>query len=159
MATRPWRPGKNPIFLAPRHNQPRRLLDEAPLQRSSPRKTKRDPHPTFHRPSPGRRHQQVPSHLWKRYHTAKPDHSDSSLIIIHKLAIPKGCARYPQVSIRGIWNSHVEPVCLTLAKLASTFLHTLGMRSTFTHHAHIMCTHHDKQDELMLLSLFCTPTR
>jgi hypothetical protein len=36
-------------------------------------------------------------------------------------------ARYPQVSILGIWNSHVEPVSLTQAKLACAFWHTLGM--------------------------------
>ena len=39
----------------------------------------------------------------------------------HKLEIPKGCARYPQASILGIWNSHIEPVSLTLAKLACAF--------------------------------------
>ena len=34
------------------------------------------------------------------------------------LDTPRYLARYPQVSTLGIWNSHVEPVSLTLAKLA-----------------------------------------
>jgi len=46
-------------------------------------------------------------------------------------------ARYPQVSILEIWNSHVEPVSLTLAKLANVFWHGISDRChihTHTHH-------------------------
>ncbi len=49
--------------------------------------------------------------------------------LVHNISLNLGnnykikiVARYPKVSILGIWNSHVEPVSLTLAK------HTLGTR-------------------------------
>jgi hypothetical protein len=146
VATRPRYPRTIPIFLAPRHNQPRRLLDKAPLQRPPPRKTNRNPHTTIYHPSTARLHQQVPSNLRKRYHADDQDRSKSSLITTTKLEIPKGCARYPQVSILGIWNSHVESVSLTLAKLACAFWHTLVTKfvthhkdqQSLFHHAHIV---------------------
>ena len=52
--------------------------------------------------------------------------------------------RYPQVSILVIWNSYVEPVSLTLAKLACAFWHTLGRRHKDRCHIHTSCTHCDK---------------
>ena len=100
-----------------------------------------------HHTSPTRLHQQVPSHLRKRYHAANTNRSNSSLITNHKLEILKGCARYPQVSILGIWNSHVEPVSLTLAKLACAFWHTLGMRHKNHCHTHTSCTHRDEMSQ------------
>ena len=55
--------------------------------------------------------------------------------LVHNISLNLGnnykieiVARYPKVSILGIWNSHVEPVSLTLAKLACAFWHTLGTR-------------------------------
>ena len=57
-------------------------------------------------------------------------------------------ARYPQVSIRGIWNSHVEPVSLTLAKLACAFWHTLGTHHKNRCHTHTLsCAHHDEMSQ------------
>ena len=136
-----------PILLAPRHNQPRGLLDKAPVQRPPPRKTKRNSHPTFHHTSPARLHQQVPSHLRKRYHAANTNRSSSSLITNYKLEIPKRCAKYSQVSILGIWNSHSEPVSLTMAKLACAFWHTLGTCHKNRCHTHTSCTHRDEMSQ------------
>jgi hypothetical protein len=49
-------------------------------------------------------------------------------------------ARYPQVSILGIRNSHVEPVSLTLAKLA--YAQWRGINDCC--HSHSSCTHRDE---------------
>ena len=64
--------------------------------------------------------------------------------LVHNISLNLGnnykieiVARYPKVSILGIWNSHIEPVSLTLAKLACAFWHTLGMRHINRCHIHI----------------------
>ena len=43
---------------------------------------------------------------------------------------------YNQISILGIWNFHVEPVSLTLAKLACAFWHILATRHKDHCHIH-----------------------
>ena len=70
--------------------------------------------------------QQLPTTLWSTHtgHASLPPRHEQPLEYRNKM-----CARYPQVSILGIWNSHVEPISLTLAKLACAFWHTL-----VTHH-------------------------
>ena len=65
--------------------------------------------------------QQLPTTLWSTHtgHASLPPRHERPLEYRNEM-----CARYPQVSILGIWNSHVEPISLTLAKLACTLAHT-----------------------------------
>jgi hypothetical protein len=122
-------------------------IGQSTIAAPTTKKNEANSHPTLHHTSTARLHQQMPSHLRIWYHAADPDHNNISLITTHKLEIPKGCARYPQVSILGIWNSHVEPVSLTLAKFACAFWHTLGMRHNDRCHIHTSWTHHDEMSQ------------